>query len=40
MGSDLTGPILIGAAWVMMGLIAGFLLTATAIGAVSFWMFG
>jgi len=38
MGSNLTGPILTGAAWVMMGLIAGFLLTATAIGAVLFWV--
>ena len=40
MGSDLTGPLLIGAAWVVMGLIAGFLLAATAVGALSFWVFG
>ena len=40
MGSELTGPLLIGAAWVMMGLIVGFLLTAAAVGAFSFWVFG
>lgn len=40
MGSDLTGPLLIGAAWVVMGLIVGFLLSATAIGALSFWVLG
>jgi len=39
MGSELTGPLLMGAAWVMMGLIVGFLLAATAVGALSFWMF-
>ena len=39
-GSNLTGPLLIGAAWVVMGLIAGFLLAATAVGALSFWVFG
>ena len=27
MGSELTGPLLMSAAWVMMGLIVGFLLT-------------
>ena len=40
MGSELTGPLLVGAAWVMMGLIVGFLLSATAVGALSFWVLG